>query len=214
MSTKETMTIHRGLAELKVLESRITKTIAEAKFCAAAKQSMKKLNGVPIEDYKKDAQASLDAITNLIARHDAIKRAISKSNAETHVTIDGVVYTVAEAIYMNQHGIEFKRELLGMMERQYSNAIATIEMSNARLSDRADSYVANTVSASDKSNMDSDTLKDTRDSYIERETMILIDGIDIKKTKDELATKIDKFKAEVDAVLSASNATTEITIEY
>ena len=44
--------------------------------------------------------------------------------------------------------------------------------------------------------------------------MVLIDGIDIKKAKDELAAKIDKFKAEVDAVLSASNAITEITIEY
>lgn len=212
--TTETMTIHRGLAEIKVLENRILKAISEAKFCAAAKQSMKKLNGVPIEDYKKGAQSSLDSIKDLITRHDAIKRAISKSNAETHVTIDGIVYTVAEAIYMNQHGIEFKHELLAMMERQYSSAIATIEMANARLSDRADSYVANTVSASDKSNMDTDTLRDTRDSYIERETMVLIDGIDIKKAKDELAAKIDKFKAEVDAVLSTSNAITEITIEY
>lgn len=212
--TTETMTIHRGLAELKVLESRITKTICDAKFCAAAKQSMKKLSGVPIEDYKKDAQSALDTITDLIARHDAIKRAISKSNAETYVTIDGVKYTVAEAIYMNQHGIEFKRSLLNMMERQYASAVATIETANARLSERADNYVANSVSASDKNNMDVATLNDARDSYIERETMILIDGIDIKKAKEELATKIDKFKAEVDAVLSASNATTEITIEY
>ena len=44
--------------------------------------------------------------------------------------------------------------------------------------------------------------------------MILIDGIDIKKIRDEITSKISKFKAEVDAVLSASNATTEITIEY
>ena len=62
--------------------------------------------------------------------------------------------------------------------------------------------------------MDPEAIRDARDSYIERETMVLIDGIDIKKAKDELAAKIDKFKAEVDAVLSASNAITEITIEY
>lgn len=130
--TTETMTIHRGLAELKVLENRILKAISEAKFCAAAKQSMKKLNGVPIEDYKKDAQSSLDSINDLIARHDAIKRAISKSNAETHVTIDGVVYTVAEAIYMNQHGIDFKQRLLNMLDYQYSNSIANIETAKAK----------------------------------------------------------------------------------
>ena len=62
--------------------------------------------------------------------------------------------------------------------------------------------------------MSSDAIKDMRDGYIERETMILIDGIDIRKTKDDLADEINKFKAEVDAVLSESNATTEITIEY
>ena len=212
--TTETMTIHRGLAELKVLENRIVKTISGAKFCAAAKQSMKKLNGVPIEDYKKDAQSSLDSIKDLIARHDAIKRAISKSNAETHVTIDGVVYTVAEAIYMNQHGIEFKRELLAMMERQYSSAIATIETTNARLSDRADDFVIRSNNPADKDGMSPDAIRDMRDGYIERETMILIDGINIKKTKENLADEINSFKAEVDAVLSESNATTEITIEY
>lgn len=212
--TTETMTIHRGLAELKVLENRILKTISEAKFCAAAKQSMKKLNGVPIEDYKKDAQSSLDSINDLIARHDAIKRAISESNAKTTVTINGVVYTVAESIYMNQHGIDFKQRLLNMLDYQYSNSIANIETANARLSDRADDYTKSLASASEKSNMDPEAIRDARDGYIERETMILIDGIDIKKIRDEITSKISKFKAEVDAVLSASNATTEITIEY
>lgn len=212
--TTETMTIHRGLAEIKVLENRILKAISEAKFCAAAKQSMKKLNGVPIEDYKKDAQSSLDSINDLIARHDAIKRAISESNAKTTVTIDGVVYTVAEAIYMNQHGIDFKQRLLNMLDYQYSNSIANIETANAFLSDRADNYTKSLASASEKSNMDPEAIRDARDSYIERETMILIDGIDIKKIRDEITSKISKFKAEVDAVLSASNATTEITIEY
>ena len=33
--TTETMTIHRALAELKVLENRITKTIYEGKFCSS-----------------------------------------------------------------------------------------------------------------------------------------------------------------------------------
>lgn len=212
--TTETMTIHRGLAEIKVLENRILKAISEAKFCAAAKQSMKKLNGVPIEDYKKDAQSSLDSINDLIARHDAIKRAISESNAKTTVTINGVVYTVAEAIYMNQHGIDFKQRLLNMLDYQYSSSIANIETANARLSDRADDYTKGLASASEKSNMDPEAIQDARDSYIERETMILIDGIDIKKIRDEITSKISKFKAEVDAVLSASNATTEITIEY
>lgn len=82
------------------------------------------------------------------------------------------------------------------------------------LSDRADRYVMNGVGASEKANMDADTIRDMRDDYINRETMVLVDGISIKEKMEKLAAEIDKFKAEVDAVLSASNATTEITIEY
>lgn len=212
--TKEIMTIHKGLAELKILDNRIEKMIREANFCAAAKQSMKKINGVPIEQFTSDSISVYDAICNLISRRDAIKKAISKSNAETHLTIVGVDYTVAEAISMNQHGIELKRRLLNELEKQYSNAISDIEVTNAELGDKADIYVSRATSPSDKNNMDAATLKDLRQDYIDRETMILIDGIDIKKVKNELTSYIDAFEAEVDAALSTSNAMTEITIEY
>jgi enamine deaminase RidA (YjgF/YER057c/UK114 family) len=212
--TKEIMTVHKALAELKVLDNRIEKTIRGAIFCAAAKQSMKKINGVPIEQFTLDSRSAYDSICDLISRRDAIKKAVSKSNAETHLTIVGVDYTVAEAISMNQHGIELKRRLLNELEKQYSDAVENIEATNAELSEKADSYVSHAVSLSDKNNMDAATLKDLRQDYIDRETMILIDGIDIKKVKDELASYIDAFEAEVDAALSTSNAMTEITIEY
>ena len=212
--TTETMTIHRALAEINVLEDRISKLTREAVFCGAAKQSMKKMNGVSIEDYKAAGQSSLDKINDLIARLNAIKRAVSESNAVTHRTVCGKDYTIAQIIWMNQHGIDFKYDLLNQMERQYSNAVAVIERANANLSDRADDFVTKNNTASDKSGMDSDAIKEMRDGYIDRETMILVDGIDIKKVKDDLADEINKFRAEVDAVLSESNATTEITIEY
>lgn len=212
--TTETMTIHRALAELKVLENRINKVIYDAKFCAAVKQSMKKVNGVSLEDFKVASQSSLDMVRDLIARQEAIKKAISVSNAKTVVVIAGKEYSVAEAIYMNQHGIDFKSALYVKLSDQYSAAIRSIETSNAQLSDRADRYVANGISASEKANMDANTIKDMREDYIDRETMILVDGISIKQTMDNLAAEIDKFKAEVDAVLSTSNATTEITITY
>lgn len=212
--TTETMTIHRGLAEINVLEDRISKLIREAVFCGAAKQSMKKMNGMSIEEYKTNGQSTLDKINDLMARLNAIKRAISESNAVTHRIVCGKDYTIAQIIWMNQHGIDFKCDLLNQMERQYSNAVAVIERANANLSDRADDFVIRSNNPADKDGMSTDAIRDMRDGYIERETMILIDGIDIKKTKEDLADEINKFRAEVDAVLSESNATTEITIEY
>jgi|MGYP003276302193 hypothetical protein len=212
--TTETMTIHRALAEINVLEDRISKLTREAVFCGAAKQSMKKLGGVTIEEYKANGQSSLDKIKDLIARLNAIKRAISESNAVTHRTVCGKDYTIAQIIWMNQHGIDFLSDLLNQMERQYSNAVSVIETTNSRLSDRADDFVIRSNNPADKDGMSPDAIRDMRDGYIERETMILIDGINIKKTKENLADEINSFKAEVDAVLSESNATTEITIEY
>lgn len=212
--TTETMTIHRALAEINVLEDRISKLTREAVFCGAAKQSMKKLGGVAIEEYKANGQSSLNKIKDLIARLNAIKRAISESNAVTHRTVCGKDYTIAQIIWMNQHGIDFLSDLLNQMERQYSNAVSVIETTNSRLSDRADDFVIRSNNPADKDGMSPDAIRDMRDGYIERETMILIDGINIKKTKENLADEINSFKAEVDAVLSESNATTEITIEY
>ena len=210
--TTETMTIHRGLCELKVLISRINKVIDESNFCTATKASMRKLKGVPIEDFKKDSQSALDQIKDLMARYDAIKRAISESNAKATVEIAGKSYTVAEAIYMNQYGLEFKQRLHLHMSNEYSAAIKAIEKENAQLSDRADRYIASTTS--NKENMDPGSVTELRNDYIERETMVLIDGIGIKETMNGLADEIDKFKSEVDSVLSTSNATTTITISY
>ena len=212
--TTETMTIHRALAELKVLDDRITKLLNEAKFCGAAKNCMQKLGGVTIEEYKQNAQATYDKIIDLMARQAAIKRAVSESNAVTHRVVCGHDYTVAQLIWMNQHGIDFKSALLNVMERQYASAVAVTEAANSKLSDKADDFISRNNSGADKSSIDADAIKDMRESYIERETMQLVDGINIKKTKEALADEINKFKAEVDAVLSTSNATTEITIEY
>lgn len=212
--TTETMTIHRALAELKVLDDRIMKLLSEAKFCGAAKNCMQKLGGVTIEEYKQNAQSTYDKITDLMARQAAIKRAVSESNAVTHAVVCGHDYTVAQLIWMNQHGIDFKSTLLNVLERQYASAVAATEAANSKLSDKADDFISRNNAGADKNSMDAEAIKDMRESYIERETMQLVDCINIKKVKEELADEINKFKAEVDAVLSTSNAMTEITIEY
>ena len=51
--TKETMTIHQGLAELKILDSRIYNTVATSTFCKENIHSNQKINGVSIEEFKK-----------------------------------------------------------------------------------------------------------------------------------------------------------------
>lgn len=208
----ETMTIHRALSELKVLENRILKSTCDAKFCAVARDNASKINGVNITDFVVAAQSSFDKVVGDDARYNAIKKEISLSNAKTMVTINGVEYTVAEAIYLNQHGIDRLSDLLSLMRNQYAAASRDVESANAQLSDKADRYISSIYNSKDGVN--ADDIKKARETYIEANTMRIVNGEGTKKRIDALAEKIDKFKAEVDAALSVSNATTEITISY
>ena len=54
--TKQTMTIHKGLAELKILNNRTFNTITSSTFCVANRHSNEKINGENIavwHDYDK-----------------------------------------------------------------------------------------------------------------------------------------------------------------
>lgn len=208
------ITIHRALAELKLLEKRIDKEIRGASFCVAARNTETKLNGTTVEEYKINSQAALDSISDMIKRRDSIKNAIAKLNATTIVIINGKEYTVAEAIWMNQQGIDSKKQLLAKLQEQYSYAVTNMDTFNARLADKADEAVLRMMGSDSKDTkaVKSDDFIKMKESYMNMGSWSMFSGFDIKKKIDELQTEIDIFTAEVDAALSTSNATTMIDI--
>ena len=88
--TKETMTVHKALAELKILDARIFNATSGKTFVAAKKVSDKKIGGVLVETLKKDMKSDYQSVTDLIARRTAIKRAVVLSNAKAKVVIGGL----------------------------------------------------------------------------------------------------------------------------
>ena len=212
--TTETMTIHKGLAELKILDGRIKKEIQNGLYCAANKHSNDKINGIPIEDFKKAVQGTYDKVTDLINRRKAIKKAIVLSNAKTTVKIADVEYTVAEAIEMKNHGIEFEALLINTMDIQYQQAQAEVNRQNGNnLEERADQYVTAIYGQKDGKTATADIEK-VRKDFLESNSYEIIDPINVPEKVETLRQKIDAFMAEVDSALSVSNALTEITIEY
>lgn len=212
--TTETMTIHKGLAELKVLEKRINNTIDEAKFCQVNRHSNEKIEGVTIEEYKKRIQSSYDKVNDLISRRDAIKRAISHSNAVTEVEIAGKKYTVAVAIEMRNHGIEFKRSLLYRMKRQYGQAMEILDKKNgAELEKKVEDQIV-ALYGQKENGTDPDRIKTTRKELMTQYSYDLIDPLKLEEVMNQLDKEINDFTSEVDSVLSTSNALTTITIEY
>lgn len=212
--TTETMTVHKALAELKLLDSRIEKAIAEGVYCVANKHSNDKIGGVPLDEYIKIMQGGYDKATDLINRRKAIKRAVVLSNAVTKVSIAGDEYTVAEAIEMKNHGVEFEKLLMNTMNIQYRNAQMQIKQENGKdLEQRAEQYVTAIYGQKEGKTNTADIEKVKKD-FIESNTYVLVDPLHVLDKIEDLEKKINDFMAEVDSALSVSNALTEITIEY
>lgn len=214
MATTETMTIHKALSELKVLDARINKEIISGLYCAANKHSNEKINGVTIDEFKKSSQATYDKVTDLIKRQKAIKKAVVLSNAKTIVNIADKEYTVAEAIEMKNHGIEFESLLINTMESQYRLCQAEVNRQNGgNLDQRAEQYVT-AIYGQKEGKTNSADIDKLRKDFLDANSYEIVDPIGVPGKVQELREKIDAFMADVDSALSVSNALTKITIEY
>lgn len=212
-----TMTVHKALAELKVLGARIEKEIGRATFVTTNQHANTKIAGKSVTDYMTAMKADYQSISDLIARRSAIKRAVTISNATTTLTInhDGKVIemTVAEAIEFKTAGIEYKQRLLNAITRQYNNAVVEQERNNGEnLENRANDYIHGLFGGKEKE-IDSKAVDSSRDSFIKNNTLDLIDPIGAAEVIKKLSDEIDFFNSEVDAALSVSNATHNITFD-
>lgn len=212
--THETMTVHQALAELKVLDSRITKAIANGHYMAVKRHCDKKISGVDVGEYCNETiRAGFDKATDLIARRNAIKRAVVKSNAVTSVDIGGATYTVAEAIEMNNHGIEFEQQLYDEIRSQLMMIQTEINRnSGPYIQQKAENYINGLYGGKDK--VDADSAKAQMQAYIDANSYELVDPLGVQDILAKMEADIASFTANVDAALSVSNAITQIEVEY
>lgn len=212
--TTEKMTVHKALAELKLLDNRIEKAIAEGIYCVANKHSNDKINGIPLDEYIKTMQGRYDKAVDLINRRKTIKRAVVLSNAVTKVTVAEVEYTVAEAIEMKNHGVEFDKLLMTNMKKHYDMAQMQIKQQNGKdLEERADQYVT-AIYGQKEGKANTADIEKVKADFLTANQYELVDPLHVLDKMEDLEKKINDFMAEVDSALSVSNALTEITIEY
>lgn len=218
MATKEQMTVHKALAELKVIDSRINNAIRSGTFVVANKHSNDKIHGVTINEFKNSMRSDFQKVSDLIARRNAIKKAVVASNAVTKVKVGDTEYTVATAIEMKNHGMEFKNTFKKCLESQYAVAKNELDKNSGDpLEKRAENYVLSVIQAQPKDSkmaVDSEAMKNLRAQYIKDNTYDIIDPIGVKDSIEQLDNEISSFITEVDAALSVSNALTVLDIEY
>ena len=213
MSTNEKMTVHKALCELKVIDARINKAISATTYVVPNKHNNTKIAGMTIPDYCDQAKAAYQSAVDLIARRDAIKRAVVKSNAVTQVIVAGTTYTVAEAIEMKNHGMDHVRALMMKLTSDLNAAKRTADTENALLERRGDEYIRNMYGATDMKNLAPEAAKQ-RKEFIESITVELVDPLHISEKITALDKMYHDFMIEIDAALSTSNAVTEIEISY
>lgn len=218
MATKEQMTVHKALAELKVIDSRINNAIRSGTFVVANKHSNDKIHGMTINEFKNSMKSDFQKVSDLIARRNAIKKAVVASNAVTKVKVGDTEYTVATAIEMKNHGMEFKNTFKKCLESQYAVAKNDLDKNSGDpLEKRAENYVLSVIQAQPKDSkmaVDSEAMKNLRAQYIKDNTYDIIDPIGVKDAIEQLDNEISSFITEVDAALSVSNALTVLDIEY
>lgn len=204
------MTITRGLVELKLLDKRINDKIKSIDFVGVV-QGKKDITTKLLrkEELEKEAKSGLQSIKDLIERRKKIKSLIVASNAETKVTIADKKYTVADAIE-RKNSIEYEKELLGELRYQLEKTESEIIRQNNKMEETLENLLGQQLMSEKKKTEDAEMFIK---SYKELNEYKIFDPISIRKTIKEIEEEIDTFLAEVDFILSESNATTFIEVE-
>lgn len=209
----EKMTVHKALAELKTLDDRINSEITGSIFVKANRHNNMKIFGKSVEDFRADTTSSLQSVMALIERRNAMKRAVVLLNAVTKVEIGGIEYTVAEAIEMNNHGMENWIDFRDFLRDQYSSVKRMVESENGeKLANACENYIQTMFGSKDKIN--NPDIEAARKMYMDSHSYDVVTGFNIEEIISVITKKIDDFKAEIDSALSVSNALTIIEFDY
>lgn len=206
-----TMSIHRALAELKTLDKRIQRA-AEEKFVAMQIGEEAPKGFKTFDDFNEKAAANYASVVKLIQNRNAIKAAITASNAETKVEIGGVGMSVAEAIDRRDTGIKYEQLLLQALRQQLTRVEMEVERERQQMEPRLDKRIDSDLGSKDRKD-NVDEVEKITEAFLKRYKPGMVDPVEIREKIKELTNSIEQFEMEVDFTLSESNTETKITIE-
>ncbi len=207
------MTIHRALAELKLIDSRIEKAI-EVMTPTGSHQEGKLVNGTTSkEDFIKDVKAKHQSVTDLIERKHKIKSAITTANGSTFVEIGGKEMTISDAINFRSI-VSAKKMLIQKLQSQHRSVLADFTRRNEEVNKVALENAKIMLGKQDEGNVKAtdDDVKAIVDPYVKRMEFRMIDPLEVELLIEDLQEEVDNFEVEVDAVLSEINAITMLEI--
>ena len=206
------ITITEALRELKLYGNKINKAINSVVFVGSKNKSSDKVGVVDVKVFSQDATSGYQSVVDLMENRDKIKKAVVQSNAVTTVEINGIKYTVAEAIETKKNIAE-KKLFLEVLEAQYANAQSAVIRENKRVDAQIDKMLETYVGKDSDKKISEIDLSVISDPYRAKNEFELVDPIKIADKIKELEDFIDGFESEVDVKHAISNSNTHIEIE-
>ena len=199
------LTITRALVELKTLNSRINKIVDYTTFIAYKTKS--KNYHYMEDDFKQTAISEFQSFNDLVARRDRIKNAIMMSNMTTMVEIAGKKMTVAQAIEFKTT-IGYKTVLLETFIKQRQQVTIETEAHKQKVQAKIDENVR--IICGKDSKPDANVIQTVSDGIAKGDPIEVFDPLNLDAVIKTMEKEIEDFSANVDYVLSESNALTKI----
>ena len=200
------MSVTQGLAELKLLDKRLTKELSYLEWVAVSS----KKKHVDEATLKKAAESEYQSYMDLVKRRDTIKRAIVLSNATTPVSI-GTIWTgtVAEAIE-HKSSLLYKKRLVEKMKDHLLKVTSEYEQLVDDIAARLDRLMTSELGKDVRTNPE--TVAALTASFRETNKVELVDPLHLSEKVKALEKEIDLFETNVDWVLSEANGKTMIEV--
>ena len=208
--TKQKMTIHRALSELKLIDSKIEKQINEIVPSGIYQKGKLINNYVKEEDFSTSAKSKFDSVNDLIARKNAIKSAIVEANGVTKVKVSEKEMTIADAINFKAV-VKFKKKLIETLKARQQQAVAQLNQQNTVVEQNVQRILEATFG---KENVKAgkDDVESVRKPYMDANEFHLFDPLKVAEKVEAMEKEVGDFEMEVDAVLSEINAVTFIEV--
>lgn len=204
------LTLTRALAELKLLDSKISKAIQELKSVSYSVNNIVPEFRVTSDEFKANYNSQMQSIQDLRNNKVILKNTLMKANAETKVIIGGKEYTILEALN-RKTDISTENLLVQTMKKQLSASIANVNSINNSIEDNIENTIRSKSASS--GNQSKDYIQTVRDSY-KPQRPELVNADVVEKLIKEKEEEISEFISEVDYALSEINAITKISVDF
>lgn len=218
MTQNKTLSVQEALNELKVLDKRIERKLGDTKYVGVVQEDKLVYPASSKGDKDKfisDAKSSIDSLLDLIAYRHALKAGVLRSNALTEIVIGDKKMTVAEAIDYKT-SIQSEKDLVQTLVNDLTQATTKMTRINNDI-DTALEKKQNSLLSSEKDDKSSEFIKFLKEQAEREKATVLELEVGKALVSDYTKAKLDsieQFEQTVDFKLTASNVSTEITVEW